>query len=544
MAAKNISFGSDARSALAAGASKLADAVKVTLGPKGRYVACERSFGAPLITNDGVTVAKEIGLEDKVENMGAQLIREAAVKTNDVAGDGTTTATLLADVMIRDGLKNVTAGANPIAIRTGMNKAVDALVEKVKKDAKEVKTFDEIKNVGAISAGDPQIGEKIADAMEKVGKDGVITVEDSNTFGIDIDVVEGMEFDKGYLSPYMVNNTETMKAELSNPYILITDQKISTIQDILPLLEGIMQSGKPLLIIAEDVESEALATLVLNKIRGTLNVVAVKAPGFGDRRKRMLEDIAIVTGGQPIMEELGVALSDVTLDMLGTAKSVKVTKDATTIVDGAGKKADIEERINTINAQIEETSSDFDREKLQERKAKLSGGVAVIKVGAATEAELKETKSRIDDALQATHAAVEEGIVAGGGAALIDAMTVLDDLKAEDVDEQVGINIVSKACEAPMRAIAENSGFEGSVVIDKIKNSKTGYGLNAATGEYGKMIDMGVIDPVKVVRSALQNATSVATMLLITAATVSDVPKEGPDMAEMAAAMQGAGGMM
>ena len=533
MAAKNISFGSDARSALAAGASKLADAVKVTLGPKGRYVACERSFGAPLITNDGVTVAKEIELEDKVENMGAQLIREAAVKTNDVAGDGTTTATLLADVMIRDGLKNVTAGANPIAIRTGMNKAVDALVEKVKKDAKEVKTFDEIKNVGAISAGDPQIGEKIADAMEKVGKDGVITVEDSNTFGIDIDVVEGMEFDKGYLSPYMVNNTETMKAELSNPYILITDQKISTIQDILPLLEGIMQSGKPLLIIAEDVESEALATLVLNKIRGTLNVVAVKAPGFGDRRKRMLEDIAIVTGGQPIMEELGVALSDVTLDMLGTAKSVKVTKDATTIVD-----------INTINAQIEETSSDFDREKLQERKAKLSGGVAVIKVGAATEAELKETKSRIDDALQATHAAVEEGIVAGGGAALIDAMTVLDDLKAEDVDEQVGINIVSKACEAPMRAIAENSGFEGSVVIDKIKNSKTGYGLNAATGEYGKMIDMGVIDPVKVVRSALQNATSVATMLLITAATVSDVPKEGPDMAEMAAAMQGAGGMM
>ena len=544
MAAKNISFDSDARSALAAGASKLANAVKVTLGPKGRYVACERSFGAPLITNDGVTVAKEIELEDKVENMGAQLIREAAVKTNDVAGDGTTTATLLADVMIHDGLKNVTAGANPIAIRTGMNKAVDALVEKIKKDAKEVKTFDEIKNVGAISAGDPQIGEKIADAMEKVGKDGVITVEDSNTFGIDIDIVEGMEFDKGYLSPYMVNNTETMKAELANPYILITDQKIAAIQDILPLLEGIMQSGKPLLIIAEDVESEALATLVLNKIRGTLNVVAVKAPGFGDRRKRMLEDIAIVTGGQPIMEELGVALQDVTLDMLGTAKSVKVTKDATTIVDGAGKKADIEERINTINAQIEETSSDFDREKLQERKAKLSGGVAVIKVGAATEAELKETKSRIDDALQATHAAVEEGIVAGGGAALIDAMTVLDDLKAEDVDEQVGINIVSKACEAPMRAIAENSGFEGSVVIDKIKNSKTGYGLNAATGEYGKMIDMGVIDPVKVVRSALQNATSVATMLLITAATVSDVPKDGPDMAEMAAAMQGAGGMM
>ena len=543
MAAKNISFDAEARSALANGASKLADAVKVTLGPKGRYVACERSFGAPLITNDGVTVAKEIELEDKVENMGAQLIREAAVKTNDVAGDGTTTATLLADVMIRDGLKNVTAGANPIAIRSGMNKAVEALVEKIKKDAKEIKTFDEIKNVGAISAGDLQIGEKIADAMEKVGKDGVITVEDSNTFGIDIDIVEGMEFDKGYLSPYMVNNTDTMKAELSNPYILITDQKISTIQDILPLLESVMQAGKPLLIIAEDVESEALATLVLNKIRGTLNVVAVKAPGFGDRRKRMLEDIAIVTGGQPIMEELGVSLADATIDMLGTAKSVKVSKDATTIVDGAGEKQAIEDRIAVINSQIEQTTSDFDTEKLQERKAKLSGGVAVIKVGAATEAELKETKSRIDDALQATHAAVEEGIVAGGGAALVDAMAVLSELEAADADEQVGINIVSKACEAPMRAIAENSGFEGSVVIDKIKNSEVGFGLNAATGEYGKMIDMGVIDPVKVVRSALQNATSVATMLLITAATVSEVPKDGPDPAEMAAAMQG-GGMM
>ena len=389
MAAKNISFDAEARSALAAGASKLADAVKVTLGPKGRYVACERSFGAPLITNDGVTVAKEIELEDKVENMGAQLIREAAVKTNDVAGDGTTTATLLADVMIRDGLKNVTAGANPLAIRAGMNKAVEALIEKIKKDAKEVKTFDEIKNVGSISAGEVQIGEKIADAMEKVGKDGVITVEDSNTFGIDIDVVEGMEFDKGYLSPYMVTDTDSMRADMSNPYILITDQKISSIQDILPLLEAVMQSNKPLLIIAEDVESEALATLVLNKIRGTLNVVAVKAPGFGDRRKRMLEDIAIVTGGQPIMEELGVQLSDATIEMLGTAKSVKVTKDSTTIVDGAGKKEEINARIEAINAQIEQTDSDFDRDKLNERKAKLSGGVAVIKVGAASEAELK-----------------------------------------------------------------------------------------------------------------------------------------------------------
>lgn len=544
MAAKNISFDADARSALAAGASKLADAVKVTLGPKGRYVACERSYGAPLITNDGVTVAKEIELEDKVENMGAQLIREAAVKTNDVAGDGTTTATLLADVMIKDGLKNVTAGTNPLAIRSGMNKAVDALVKKIKADSKEVNTFDEIKNVGTISAGQAEVGEKIADAMEKVGKDGVITVEDSNTFGIDIDVVEGMEFDKGYLSPYMVTDTDRMTAELQNPYILITDQKIGAVQDILELLNGVMQSNRPLLIIAEDVESEALATLVLNKIRGTINVVAVKAPGFGDRRKRMLEDIAIVTGGQPAMQELGVQLSDVTVDMLGTAKSVKVTKDSTTIVDGAGDKDQIADRIKAIEAQIEDTTSDFDREKLQERKAKLSGGVAVIKVGAATEAELKETKSRIDDALQATHAAVEEGIVAGGGSALIDAMPALDDIEVADEEEKVGINIVRKACEAPIRAIAENSGFEGSVVVDKIKNSETGYGLNAATGEYGDMISMGVIDPVKVVRSALQNATSVATMLIITAATVSDVPSDGPDSAAMAAAMQGAGGMM
>ena len=544
MAAKNISFDADASSALAAGASKLADAVKVTLGPKGRYVACERSYGAPLITNDGVTVAKEIELEDKVENMGAQLIREAAVKTNDVAGDGTTTATLLADVMIKDGLKNVTAGTNPLAIRSGMNKAVDALVKKIKADSKEVNTFDEIKNVGTISAGQAEVGEKIANAMEKVGKDGVITVEDSNTFGIDIDVVEGMEFDKGYLSPYMVTDTDRMTAELQNPYILITDQKIGAIQDILELLNGVMQSNRPLLIIAEDVESEALATLVLNKIRGTINVVAVKAPGFGDRRKRMLEDIAIVTGGQPAMQELGVQLSDVTVDMLGTAKSVKVTKDSTTIVDGAGDKDQIADRIKAIEAQIEDTTSDFDREKLQERKAKLSGGVAVIKVGAATEAELKETKSRIDDALQATHAAVEEGIVAGGGSALIDAMPALDDIEVADEEEKVGINIVRKACEAPIRAIAENSGFEGSVVVDKIKNSETGYGLNAATGEYGDMISMGVIDPVKVVRSALQNATSVATMLIITAATVSDVPSDGPDQAAMAAAMQGAGGMM
>ena len=546
MTAKNIYFGADARGKLASGASKLADAVKVTLGPKGRYVACERSYGSPLITNDGVTVAKEIELKDKVENMGAQLIREAAVKTNDVAGDGTTTATLLADVMVKEGLKNVTAGANPLAIRTGINKAVDALVEKVKKDATEVKGFDQVKNVGTISAGDPQIGEKIADAMEKVGKDGVITVEDSNTFGIDIDVVEGMQFDKGYLSPYMATNEDRTVAELQNPYVLITDQKISSIQDILPLLESIMQNSKSLLIIAEDVEGEALATLVLNRIRGILNVVAVKAPGFGDRRKRMLEDIAVLTGAQPIMEELGVSLADASVEMLGTAKSIKVTKDATTIVDGDGKKADIEERIKQIEAQIEETTSDFDRDKLNERKAKLSGGVAVIKVGAATEAELKETKSRIDDALQATHAAVEEGIIAGGGAALIDAVGALDKVKTASGDEKVGVEIVRRACEAPMRAIAENSGFEGSVVVDKIKNSKTGFGLNAATGEYGDMLEMGVIDPVKVVRSALQNAASVATMLLITAATVSEVPEDAEKeaAAQAAAAMAQGGGMM
>ncbi len=543
MGAKNITFDADARSGLAAGASKLADAVKVTLGPKGRYVACERSYGSPLITNDGVTVAKEIELEDKIENMGANLIREAAVKTNEAAGDGTTTATLLADVMIKEGLKNVTAGANPLSLRRGMEKAVDALVAKIQGDSTEVKTSEQISNVGAISAGDETIGEKIAAAMEKVGKDGVITVEESNTFGIDIDVVEGMEFDKGYLSPYMATNSDNMTAELSKPYILITDQKISSLQEILPLLEQIMQASKPLLIIAEDVEGEALATLVLNKIRGVLNVVAVKAPGFGDRRKRMLEDIAIVSGGQPILEELGTSLGDVTIDMLGTAKSVKVTKDSTTIVDGAGAKSAIEDRVASIESQIEQTTSDFDREKLQERKAKLAGGVAVVKVGAATEAELKEKKSRIDDALQATRAAVAEGIIAGGGCALIDAMSALDDVKCADEDEKVGVNIVRKACESPMRAIADNSGYEASVVVDRIKNSDAGYGLNAATGEYGDMLEMGVIDPVKVTRCALQNAVSVAAMLLITDATVSDVPKDGPDPAEMAAAMQG-GGMM
>ena len=544
MAAKIITFDDEARSALARGASKLADAVKVTLGPKGRYVACQRSFGSPLITNDGVTVAKEIELEDNIENMGAMLIREAAVKTNDAAGDGTTTATLLADVMITEGLKNVTAGASPLSIRRGMEKAVDALVAQIQEDAHKVETFEQIANVGTISAGEEAIGREIATAMEKVGKDGVITVEESNTFGVQIDVVEGMEFDKGYLSPYMSTDMDKMVAELQNPYILITDSKISALQDILPLLEQVMQSNKPLLIIAEDIEGEALATLILNKVRGVLNVCAVKAPGFGDRRKRMLEDIAIVTGGQPVLEELGVALNDVTIDMLGRAKSVKVTKDSTTIVDGCGSKQAIDERVAQIKAQIDETDSDFDREKLQERQAKLAGGVAVVKVGAATEAELKEKKSRIDDALQATHAAVAEGVVAGGGCALVNALHCLDAVEAANDDEKVGIAIVRKACEAPLRAIAENSGFEGSVVADKVKNSPAGYGLNAYTGEYGDMLEMGVIDPAKVTRCALQNAASVAAMILITDATVSDAPKEGIDPSELAAAMGGAGGGM
>ena len=544
MAAKIITFDDEARSALARGASKLADAVKVTLGPKGRYVACQRSFGSPLITNDGVTVAKEIELEDNIENMGAMLIREAAVKTNDAAGDGTTTATLLADVMISEGLKNVTAGASPLSLRRGMEKAVDALVAQIQKDAQKVETFEQIANVGTISAGEEAIGREIATAMEKVGKDGVITVEESNTFGVQIDVVEGMEFDKGYLSPYMSTDMDKMVAELQNPYILITDSKISALQDILPLLEQVMQANKPLLIIAEDIEGEALATLILNKVRGVLNVCAVKAPGFGDRRKRMLEDIAIVTGGQPVLEELGVALNDVTIDMLGRAKSVKVTKDSTTIVDGCGSMQAIDERVAQIKAQIDETDSDFDREKLQERQAKLAGGVAVVKVGAATEAELKEKKSRIDDALQATHAAVAEGIVAGGGCALVNAVTCLDEVVADNDDEKVGIAIVRKACEAPLRAIAENSGFEGSVVADKVKNSPAGYGLNAYTGEYGDMLEMGVIDPAKVTRCALQNAASVAAMILITDATVSDAPKEGIDPSELAAAMGGAGGGM
>jgi chaperonin GroEL len=518
--------------------------VKVTLGPKGRYVALERSYGAPLITNDGVTVAKEIELEDKVENMGAQLVREVAVKTNDVAGDGTTTATLLAQVIVNEGLRNVTAGANPLAIRRGIEKAVDAVVESVKKAAHTVEDQKQIANVGAISAGDQNIGDKIAEAMQVVGKDGVITVEESQTFGIDIETVEGMQFDKGYVSPYMSTDMSRMEAELRDPNILITSQKISSIQDILPILESVMQASRPLLIISEDFEGEALATVLLNRLRGTLSCVAVKAPGFGDRRKRMLEDIAIVTGGQVITEDLGMKLDQTTLDQLGRAKTVRVTKDTTTIVDGAGQKSDIEARVAQIKAEIDNTDSDFDREKLQERLAKLAGGVAVIKVGAATEVELKERKARIEDALQATRAAVEEGIVAGGGVAFLDALPALDAIETVDKDEEVGIDIIRKSLVAPTRVIADNAGFEGSVVVEKIKTLPAGEGLNSVNGEYGDMIKLGIIDPVKVTRSALQNAASVAALILITEATVADIPKEGLDPAALAGMMGGGGGGM
>ncbi|MGV8082216.1 MAG: chaperonin GroEL [Coriobacteriia bacterium] len=541
--AKEIRFQEDARHGIAAGVNKLAEAVKVTLGPKGRYVVLDKKFGAPTITNDGVTIAKEIELEDTLENMGAQLVKEVAVKTNDVAGDGTTTATLLAQVIVNEGLRNVTSGANPLAIRRGIEKAVDAIVDEIKANAKEIEGKDEIAHVGAISAADDEIGEKIADAMDVVGKDGVITVEESQTFGIDIDTVEGMQFDKGYISPYMVTDAERMEAALSEPLILIANQKISSINDFLPVAEKVMKAGKQLLIIAEDVEGEALSTLLVNKLRGTFVAVAVKAPGFGDRRKRMLEDIAIVTGGEAIMEELGNKLENVTLEQLGRAKTVKITKDNTTIIDGAGSEDAIKGRIAQIKAEIEKSDSDFDREKLQERLAKLSGGVAVIKVGAATEVELKEKKHRIEDALQATRAAVEEGIVAGGGVALVDALPVLDTIACANPDENVGVNIIRKALIAPMKTIADNAGFEGSVVVEKVKTLPKGEGLNSATGEYGDLVKMGVIDPVKVTRSALQNAASIAALILITEATVTEVPQK-EDAAAAAAAMAGMGGGM
>ena len=544
--AKDILFGTDARAKLAKGVNTLADAVTTTMGPKGRYVALQRSYGAPTITNDGVSVAKEIELKDPIENMGAQLVKEVATKTNDAVGDGTTTATLLAQVIVNEGLRNVAAGANPIAIRRGVDKAVNAVVEEMRAGAQEVSTKQQIASVGTISASDPEIGAKISDAMEVVGKDGVITVEESQTFGIDIDTVEGMQFDKGYISPYFSTNNENMTAELDSPYILMTDQKISNIQDILPILEAVQKQGAPLLIIAEDVDGEALATLILNKLRGVLNVCAVKAPGYGDRRKRMLEDIAILTGGQVAMKELGVQLTDVTAEMLGRAKSVKISKDDTTIVGGAGSKDAIDERIAQIKAEYEVTTSDFDKEKLQERLAKLAGGVAVIKVGAATEVELKEIKHRIEDALQATRAAVEEGIVAGGGVAFLEASKVLDGVETADSDEKIGVEIVRKALEAPVKTIANNAGFEGSVVAEKIKSLPAGQGLDSATGEYGDMIEMGVLDPVKVARVTLQNAASVASLILITEATVSDEPKNTTieEAISAAAAQGGQGGGM
>ncbi len=543
--AKNITFGTDARAKLAKGVNTLADAVTATMGPKGRYVALERSYGAPTITNDGVSVAKEIELKDHVENMGAQLVKEVATKTNDTVGDGTTTATLLAQVIVNEGLRNVAAGADPLAIRRGIDKAVNAVVDSMKGSARTVDTKEQIASVGTISASDPQVGQKIADAMEVVGKDGVITVdEDKVNFGISVDTVEGMQFDKGYITPYFATDNSNMVCELDNPYILMTDQKVTNIQDILPVLEAVQKSGSSLLIISEDVEGEALATLILNKLRGTLKIAAVKAPGYGDRRKRMLEDIAVLTGGQVAMEELGIKLADTTAEMLGRAKSVKITKDNTTIVSGAGSKEAIDDRVAQIKAEIERTDSDFDREKLQERLAKLSGGVAVIKVGAATEVELKEIKHRIEDALQATRAAVEEGIVAGGGVAFLSALPELDKIEATE-DEKIGVEIIRKALTAPVKKIAENAGFEGSVVVEKIKSLPAGEGLNSANGEWGNMIEMGVLDPVKVSRVTLQNAASVASLILITEATVADEPKDTTieEAISAAAAQGGQGGM-
>ena len=543
--AKNITFNTDARAKLAKGVNTLADAVTVTMGPKGRYVALQRTFGAPTITNDGVSVAKEIELEDNIENMGAQLVKEVATKTNDTVGDGTTTATLLAQAIVNDGLRNVAAGANPLAIRRGIDKAVNAAVAEMKKQAKPVETKEQIASVGTISAGDPEVGEKIAEAMEVVGKDGVITVEDSQTFDITIDTVEGMQFDKGYVSAYFVTDNDRMEAVMKDPYILITDQKISSVQDIMPVLEAVQRAGRGLLIIAEDIDGEALPTLVLNKIRGALNVCAVKAPGYGDRRKRMLEDIAVLTGGQAALDELGVKVSDITADMLGTAKSVTISKDNTVVVGGAGSKEAIDARIAQIKGEMENTTSDFDREKLQERLAKLSGGVAVIKVGAATESELKEIKHRVEDALQATRAAVEEGIVAGGGVAFMDAAPALDAVEIDDPEEKIGVDIVKKALTAPVATIAKNAGFEGAVVVDKVAELPAGQGLNSANGEWGDMIEMGVLDPVKVSRVTLQNAASVASLILITEATVSDVPKNTQleDAIAAATAGQQGGGM-
>ena len=521
---KEIKFSSDARSAMVRGVDTLADTVKVTLGPKGRNVVLEKSFGSPLITNDGVTIAKEIELEDHFENMGAKLVSEVASKTNDIAGDGTTTATVLTQAIVREGIKNVTAGANPIGIRRGIEAAVATAVETLKNNAIPVANKEAIAQVAAVSSRSEKVGEYISEAMEKVGKDGVITIEESRGMETELEVVEGMQFDRGYLSQYMVTDNEKMVADLENPYILITDKKISNIQEILPLLESILQSSRPLLIIADDVDGEALPTLVLNKIRGTFNVVAVKAPGFGDRRKAMLEDIAILTGGTVITEDLGLELKDATIEALGQAAKVSVDKDSTVIVEGAGNPEAIANRVAVIKSQIETTTSEFDREKLQERLAKLSGGVAVIKVGAATETELKEMKLRIEDALNATRAAVEEGIVAGGGTALVNVISAVAALELEG-DEATGRNIVLRALEEPVRQIAYNAGYEGSIVIDRLKNAELGTGFNAATGEWVNMIEAGIIDPVKVSRSALQNAASVASLILTTEAVVANKPE-------------------
>ncbi len=527
--AKDIRYGSDVRGALGAGVNKLANTVKVTLGPKGRNVVLDKSFGVPLITNDGVTIAKEIELEDSFENMGAQLVKEVATKTNDVAGDGTTTATVLAQAMINEGMKNLAAGANPIILRKGMQKATDCAVEAISKMSSKVTGKDQIAKVAAISAGDETVGEMVADAMEKVSKDGVITIEESKTMLTELDLVEGMQFDRGYVSAYMATDMDKMEANLENPYILITDKKISNTQEILPILEQIIQNGARLLIIAEDIEGEALTTLVINKLRGTFNVVGVKAPGYGDRRKAMLQDIAILTGGTVISDEVGLDLKDTTLDQLGQAKSVKVQKENTIIVDGLGDKEEISARISQIRAQIEETTSDFDREKLQERLAKLSGGVAVIRVGAATETEMKEKKLRMEDALAATKAAVEEGIIAGGGSAYIHASKEVEKLLATlEGDERTGVNVILKALESPLSCIVTNAGLEGAVVVNKVKESEPGVGFNALTEEYVDMVKDGILDPAKVTRSALQNATSVAATFLTTEAAVANIKEETP----------------
>ncbi len=542
--AKEILYGEEARRALERGVNALADAVKVTLGPKGRYVVLDKKFGSPTITNDGVTIAREIELEDVFENQGAQLVREVATKTNDIAGDGTTTATLLAQAIVREGLKNVAAGANPMAIKRGIEKAVDAAVEEIKKMSKEISGKEDIARVATISSDDREIGDTIADAIEKVGKDGVVNVEESNTFGMDLEFTEGMQFDKGYISPYFVTDADRMEAVLEDPYILMANRKVGSVQDLLPVLEKVIQSGKGLLIIAEDVEGEALATLIVNKLRGTFTGIAVKAPGFGDRRKRMLEDIAILTGGEVISEEMGLKLENTTVDQLGRARKVVVDKDNTTIVDGAGSIDQIKARINQLKNEIDNTDSDFDREKLQERLAKLAGGVAVVKVGAATETEIKEKKHRVEDALSATRAALEEGIVPGGGVAQVLLVPAVEAVKAEG-DELTGVRIVARCLEEPLRQLANNAGLEGSVVVNEVKTRGKGIGINIATGEYEDMVKAGIIDPAMVTRSALQNAASIAKNILTTEVIVADKPeKDGGMGGGMPGGMGGMGGMM